>query len=240
MAAHSGEVALVTGASRGIGYNSALTLARNGAHVIAVARTVGGLEELDDEIQSAGSSATLVPLDLLDGDAIDRLGASIHERWGELDILVGNAGMLGGLSPVDHFDPKTFDKVFALNVTANWRLIRSLAPLLTASKSGRAIFMCSGNPENHKPFWGLYSATQSALQTLVRTWAAETEKSPLRVNLLDPGPMRTALRAAAMPGEDQAKLAHPSEIEEALLKLCSAELSQTGQTFSRKINGFQP
>ncbi len=212
-----GKLALVTGASRGIGYHSALALAKAGAHVICVARTVGGLEELDDEIQAAGGQATLVPLDLLDFDAIDRLGGSIFERWGKLDILVGNAGMLGSLSPIEHIEPKTFEKVFALNVTANWRLMRSLSPLLREADHGRAIFMTSSAADENKPFWGAYAASYSALQTLVETWAAENQKSGLSIGLLDPGPMETALRASAMPGEDRANLQHPSEIGARLL-----------------------
>lgn len=208
----SGKIALVTGASRGIGYHSALALAKAGAHVICVARTVGGLEELDDEIKSIGGNATLVPLDLLDFDAIDRLGGSIYERWGKLDILLGNAGMLGSLSPIEHIEPKTFEKVFALNVTANWRLMRSLSPLLREAEHGRAIFMTSSFATENKPFWGVYAASQSALQTLAATWSKETAKSSLTVSLLDPGPTETALRASAMPGEDRANLQHPSEI----------------------------
>jgi len=215
----NGKLALVTGASRGIGYHAALSLAKAGAQVICVARTVGGLEELDDEIQTAGCKATLVPLDLSDFDAIDRLGGSIYERWGKLDVLVGNAGMLGSLSPIEHIEPKTFEKVFALNVTANWRLMRSLSPLLRAADQGRAVFMTSSVAEEDKPFWGGYAASHSALQSLVKTWSAENRKTNLKINLLDPGPMETALRASAMPGEDRANLQHPSEIGKKLLPL---------------------
>ncbi len=215
----NGKLALVTGASRGIGYHSALALAKEGAHVICVARTVGGLEELDDEIQAAGGNATLVPLDLLDFDAIDRLGASIFERWGKLDILLGNAGMLGSLSPIEHIEPKTFEKVYALNVTANWRLMRSMSPLLREAGNGQAIFMTSELAQADKPFWSAYASSHAALQSLVKTWAAENGKSDLKISLLDPGPMETALRASAMPGEDRANLQHPSLIGEKLLPL---------------------
>ncbi len=232
------RLALVTGASRGIGYYSALALARAGVHVIAVARTVGGLEELDDEIQAAGGSATLVPLDLLDFEAVDRLGASIHERWGKLDILVGNAGILGGLSPLEHIDPKTFDKVMNLNVTANWRLLRSVSPLLREAENARIIFMTSDINHLHKPFWGAYSASQAALQTITRIWAAECEKTPMCINLLDTGPMRTALRAEAMPGEDADSIAHPSEIADSVLLLTAENLAENGRTYSREQKKF--
>ncbi len=235
----SGKIALVTGASRGIGYHSALTLAKQGAHVIAVARTVGGLEELDDEIQAAGGSATLVPFDLLDFDAIDRLGASIYERWGKLDILVANAGMLGDLSPLEHIEPKSFEKTLNLNVNANWRLIGSMSQLLRSAKSPRAVFMTANAPDTCKPFWGPYTASQSALQALVKTWAAECEKAELRINLLNTGPMRTALRAAAMPGEDPDTIAHPSEISDSLLKLVSDDLTENGKIFDREKNSFR-
>ncbi len=233
-----GKLALVTGASRGIGYHCALTLAKAGAHVVAVARTVGGLEELDDEIQSVGSSATLVPLDLLDFDGIDRLGASLHERWGKLDILVANAGMLGGLSPIEHIEPKTFEKILALNVTANWRLARSVSSLMRSSEYSRAVFLSSDLASSPKPFWGGYSVSQAALASLVETWALETEKTSLNVNMLDPGPMETALRAQAMPGEDKATLAHPREISDSLLLLCSNELQETGKTYRRQTSNF--
>ncbi|MEO1142749.1 MAG: SDR family NAD(P)-dependent oxidoreductase [Pseudomonadota bacterium] len=229
----SGKLALVTGASRGIGYHSALTLAKAGAHVIATARTVGGLEELDDEIQSLGGSATLVPFDLLDFEAIDRLGASIHDRWGKLDILVANAGMLGDLSPLEHIEPKSFEKTMNLNVVANWRLIGSLSQLLREADAARVVFLVSNAPETCKPFWGPYSASQAALQAMIKTWASECERIDMRINMLNPGAMRTALRAAAMPGEDPDTIAHPSEISDSLLQLVAGELSENGHTFSR-------
>lgn len=222
------RIALVTGASRGIGYFAALALAKEGAHVIAIARTVGGLEELDDSIRQAGGSATLVPLDLTDYDALDRLGASIDERWGRLDVLVANAANFAGLSPIGHFDPKAFERTMAVNVTANWRLIRSLDPLLKASDAGRAIFLSAAAAHQFKPFWAVSAASKAAMEALARTWAAESTATPLRVNILIPGPMRTAMRAQAMPGEDPATLAHPSELAPSLLMLASPELRETG------------
>lgn len=234
-----GKVSLVTGASRGIGYHCALTLAKAGAHVVAVARTVGGLEELDDEIKAAGGSATLVPLNITDFDALDRLGASIHERWNKLDILVSNAATLGDLSPIEHIEPKSFDKVMNLNVTANYRLIRSISPLLKLSQSGRAVFMTANAPDRCKPFWSPYTASQSALQAMVKTWAAECEKSTLRINMLNTGPMRTALRAQAMPGEDPKTISHPSEISDSLMALVSLNLTENGQIYDREQNSFR-
>lgn len=235
-----GKIALVTGASRGIGYHCALTLAREGAHVIATARTVGGLEELDDEIQAAGGSATLVPFDLTDFDAIDRLGGSIHERWGKLDILVSNAGTLGDLSPVEHVSIKSFEKVMNLNVTANYRLIRSISPLLRLADNARAVFMTADAADKTKPFWSAYTTSQTALRALVQTWASECVKQPMRINMLETGPMRTALRAQAMPGEAPESIAHPSEISESLLKLVSPHLEETGRVYKRETASFLP
>lgn len=218
----AGRVAVVTGASRGIGYFAAKGFAAAGAHVVAVARTVGGLEELDDEIKAAGGSATLVPLDLKDFDGIDRLGAAIYERWKRLDVLLANAGLLGQLSPVGHIAPKVWDDVMAVNVTANWRLIRSLDPLLKQSDSGRAIFMSSGAATKCRPFWGVYSVSKAAVNALVTTYAKEVERTPLRVVAVNPGPMRTGMRAQAMPGEDPNTLPHPSEIVPHLIEMASA------------------
>jgi NAD(P)-dependent dehydrogenase (short-subunit alcohol dehydrogenase family) len=214
-----GRVAVVTGASRGIGHATALALAKAGAHVVAVARTVGGLEELDDAIRAAGGAATLVPVDLKDFPAIDRLGAAIHERWGKLDILVGNAGILGPLSPLGHVDPKAFDDVLAVNVTANWRLIRSLDPLLQASDAGRALFVSSGAAHKTMAYWGPYSISKAALQAMVMTYARECERTKVRVNIVNPGPLRTRMRAEAMPGEDPAMLRTPEEIAPEIVKL---------------------
>src|SRR3954469_3355824 len=191
MSSLTGKIALVTGASRGIGRASAIALAKAGAHVICVARTVGGLEETDDEIQKAGGTATLVPMNLRDFEAIDRLGGSIFERWGRLDALFANAGVLGMLTPLAHLEPKTFQEVMEVNVTANWRLIRSLDPLLRLSDAGRALFVTSGAARKHTPFWGAYAVSKAALETMALTYAAECPDS-LKVNLLNPGAMRTA------------------------------------------------
>lgn len=226
-----GRVAVVTGASRGIGYVTALELARAGAHVIAVARTVGGLEELDDAIRAEGGAATLVPIDLKDFPAIDRLGASIHERWGKLDILVGNAGMLGPISPLGHVLPKAFDDVMAVNVTANWRLIRSLDPLLRAAEAGRALFVSSGAAHKTMAYWGPYSISKAALQALVMTYAAETLQTKLRVNLINPGPLRTRMRAEAMPGEDPLTLRTPEDLAPLIVRMASPEAAEHGMIF---------
>ncbi|WP_245440181.1 SDR family NAD(P)-dependent oxidoreductase [Mesorhizobium sp. Z1-4] len=228
----SGRIALVTGASRGIGYFIAKGLAAAGAHVIAVARTVGGLEELDDEIKAqGGGGATLVPLDIADMAGLDRLGGSIHERWGKLDILFANAGVLGVIAPVGHVEAKVFEKVMTVNVTSTWRLIRSVDPLLRASDAGRAILMSSGAAHSARAFWGPYAASKAAVEALGRSWADETKNMPLRVNCVNPGATRTAMRAQAMPGEDPAKLPHPSEVAGKILHLASPGLTETGQIY---------
>ena len=234
----SGRIALVTGASRGIGYFLAKGLAAAGAHVIAVARTVGGLEELDDEIKAAGGQATLVPLDVTDMPAIDRLGGAIHERWGKLDILVANAGILGVISPIGHVEAKTFEKVMAVNVTATWRLIRSVDPLLRASDAGRAIVMSSGAAHSARAFWGPYAASKAAVEALVRSWADETKNMPIRVNAVDPGATRTAMRAQAMPGEDPDTLPHPRDVAEKILPLASPSITETGLIYNVRLGRF--
>ena len=226
-----GRLALVTGASRGIGYQAALGFAQAGAHVIAVARTVGGLEELDDEIAEAGGSATLVPLDITDFDALDRLGASIHERWGELDILLGNAGTLGVLTPLPQNKPSVFEEVFAINVTANYRLIRAMDPLLQASDAGRALFLTSGAARSPKAFVGPYSASKAALETLVITYAAENRLKSVTANLVDPGTLRTKMRAQYAPGENPQSVTDPAEIVPSLVDLASPKSSQNGATY---------
>lgn len=228
----SGKVALVTGASRGIGRAMALMLAREGAHVIATARTVGGLEELDDDIAKAGGSATLVPLDIKDAEGVDRLGAAIFERWQRLDILVGNAGILGKLSPIGHVDPSVWADVMATNVTANWRLIRSMAPLLRQAEGARAVFLTSGVAVKHPAYWGAYSASKAALEALVKTYAAETATTSLRVNLLSPGPIATKMRAQAMPGEDATTLPSAEALAQAALPLFLGETDVTGEVFN--------
>jgi NAD(P)-dependent dehydrogenase (short-subunit alcohol dehydrogenase family) len=226
-----GRIALVTGASRGIGYFLAKQLAASGAHVIAVARTQGGLEELDDDIRASGGEATLVPLDLTDMAGIDRLGGAIHERWGKLDILASNAAILGVIAPIGHVEAKVFERVIAVNVTATWRLIRSVDPLLRISDAGRAILMSSSVAHSCKPFWAPYAASKAAVEALGRTWAHETAQSPLRVTMVDPGATRTAMRAQAVPGEDPSTLPHPSEVAEKLLPLLSADFTETGKLF---------
>lgn len=234
----TGRVALVTGASRGIGYHVAKELASAGAHVIAVARTVGGLEDLDDEIQAAGGQATLVPLDLTDSAGVDRLGGAIHERWKKLDILVANAGILGIIAPIGHVKAKVFDQVMATNVTATWRVIRSVDPLLKASDAGRAIVMTSDLAAAPRAFWGPFAASKAAVGAMTKSWAMETQNSALRANLVDPGPTRTAHRALAMPGEDPMSVPHPSEIAGRIAALASPSLDVTGKTFSVRENRF--
>jgi NAD(P)-dependent dehydrogenase (short-subunit alcohol dehydrogenase family) len=229
MARLQGRIALVTGASRGIGAAVAERFAREGAHVLAVARGQDGLEALDDRIRAIGGSATLVPLDLTDGPAIDRLGGTIAERYRRLDILVGNAAMLGTLGPLAHLRPEVWDRVIEINVTANWRLIRSMDALLRASDAGRAIFVTSGVARAVFPYWGAYAASKAALEMLVRVYAAEAAKSAVRVNILDPGVVRTAMRAAAMPGEDPMTLPTPEAIAGSFVSLASPRCRHTGR-----------
>jgi NAD(P)-dependent dehydrogenase (short-subunit alcohol dehydrogenase family) len=225
------RIALVTGASRGIGAAVALKLAEAGAHVVAVARTVGGLEELDDRIKAVGATATLVPLDLKDYPGIDRLGAALNQRYGRLDVLIGNAGVLGTLSPLGHVEPKVWDDVIAVNVTANWRLIRSMDPLLRASDAGRAVFISSGAASSARAYWGPYSISKAALEVLTRTYAAETATTPVRVNLVNPGPTRTKMRASAIPGEDATKLDTPAQVAEQILPLCLPGFAESGKLY---------
>jgi len=233
--AMAGRLALITGASRGIGRAAALALAEAGAHVILVARTTGGLEETDDAIQKIGGTATLVPMNLRDFDAIDRLGASIYERWGKLDAMLGNAGVLGTLTPLAQIAPKQFQEVMEVNVTANWRLIRSMDPLLRQSDAGRVVFVSSGAARKHTPYWGGYAVSKAALEMLALTYAAECRDTNLKVNLLNPGPMRTAMRAKAMPGEDPDTLPTPSEIAPQIVEMLSPSfgMSETVQNFRK-------
>jgi NAD(P)-dependent dehydrogenase (short-subunit alcohol dehydrogenase family) len=232
------RVALVTGASRGIGRAVALQLAAAGVHVIALARTQGALEELDDEIralrQMEESPATLVPCDLRDYAAIDRLGEAIFKRWGRLDALVGNAGLLGPLSPLHHVDTKPWDDVLAVNVTANWRLIRALDPLLRASNAGRVAFISSdaGHRSPLRAYWGPYAVSKAALDALARTYAAETvNTSDIKVMLVNPGALRTRMRAAAMPGEDPQSLRTPEELAPKIVEICSSAWRETGKLY---------
>jgi len=225
----SGRVALVTGASRGIGAAAAKALAAEGAHVILLARTQGGLEEVDDAIRAAGGTATLLPFDLAETKKIATIGAGIAERFRRLDILVGNAGILGDLSPVAMSEPKTFENVFKVNFFANYHLIRALDALLRGSDAGRAIFVTSGAAKINQPFWGGYAASKAALERLVETYAAETAFSPLKVNILDPGIVHTKMRRDAFPAEDAATLPMPETLAKRFVDLASPGLTDTGR-----------
>ena len=217
----SSRLVVVTGASRGIGRASALALAKAGAHVIAVARTQGGLEELDDEIQrETGEGATLVPLDLADGDKIDQLGGLLFERFKRLDGLVHAAATLGLLTPVSHMSPRDWDRTVQLNLTASYRLIRSFEPLLKASDAGRAVFLTSSLATTPRAFWGAYAATKAGMEVLVRIWTDEVDITPIRTAIVDPGRMRTRMRAEAFPGEDPETLPDPAEIGPLIVDLC--------------------
>lgn len=225
----AGRVALVTGASRGLGAAAALAYAREGAHCVLVARTVGGLEELDDRIQAVGGTATLVPLDVTDGPGIDRLGQALFDRFGRLDVLLGNAAILGTLSPMGHFEPKVFEQVMAVNVTANWRLIRSMDPLLRRSDAGRAIFVTSGASRRIIPYWGAYATSKAALDMMVGVYAAEVAHTQVRVNLFNPGPMRTFMRREAFPGEDEVNQIPPEAHDESLVRLAMPSCTMNGE-----------
>jgi NAD(P)-dependent dehydrogenase (short-subunit alcohol dehydrogenase family) len=233
-----GKVALVTGASRGLGFETALHLAREGAHVVATARTKAGLEELDDAIKAQGGAATLVPLDIRDFDGIDRLGAAIHERWQKLDILIGNAGVLGKLTPLAQLDPNIWAEAMEVNVTSNYRLIRSMDPLLRASENGRAIFVTSGLAYKCFAYWGAYSITKAALEAMMKTYAAEMETTPVRVNCFSPGPTRTNMRAKAMPGEDPLSIPSATEVTAQMLELCLANFTENGGVFKYAADGL--
>jgi NAD(P)-dependent dehydrogenase (short-subunit alcohol dehydrogenase family) len=222
-------VALVTGASRGIGAALALELARRGMHVVATARTEGGLTELDDAIRAAGGSATLLPLDLLEGAGLDMVGPSIFDRFGRLDVLVHNAGALGRLTPVPHIMPADWNAVVGVNLSAGWRLIRTCAPVLLAAPAGRAVFVTTRRASEPRAYWGAYGATKAALEHLVLTWAHEVATSNLRVNLFDPGPVRSRMRAEAFPGEDPTTLRPPEAVAPALAALCGADETRHGE-----------
>jgi len=227
----NGRIALITGASRGIGYEVAKQFAAEGAHVVLVARTVGALEELDDDIRKKGGAATLVPLDLREHTLIDHLGHTIYQRWGKLDILVGNAAQLGVLTPLAQVDPKIWQQVFDVNVTANYRLIRSMDPLLRKSDAGRAIFVTSGAASGNFAYWGAYGASKAALEVMVCTYAEEMAHTRVKVNLIDPGVARTALRAQAFPGEDPATLADPSVVARQMLVLARPDCQSHGEIY---------
>jgi len=227
----TGRIALLTGASRGIGAATALALARAGAHVVAVARTIGGLEELDDAIRAVGGTATLVPLDLTDTDGIIRLAAALLQRYQRLDVLIGNAGLVGPSSPLDHLQPKDWEEVMAVNVTANWHLIRAMDALLRRSDAGRAVFISSGAAHNMRAYRGPYSVSKAALEALARTYAAETVSTAVRVNLVNPGPTRTRMRAQVMPGENPMTLPPPEAVAEKIVALCLPDFTETGRLY---------
>ncbi len=224
----NGRIALVPGASRGIGRAVALRFAEEGAHLILTARTVGGLEEVDDLVRGRGGNATLVPMDLSQVDEIDRLGAAIHQRFGRLDVLVANAAMLGVLSPVGHIEPLVWDETIRLNLTSNYRIIRSLDPLLRQSEAGRAIFVTSGAARG-KAFWGAYAATKAGLESLVKCYAKEMENTNIRVNLLSPGATRTGMRASAFPGENPKTIKMPESIASLFLELAETSCNRHGE-----------
>jgi NAD(P)-dependent dehydrogenase (short-subunit alcohol dehydrogenase family) len=231
----AGRLALVTGASRGLGAAIARRFAAEGAQLVLVARTVGGLEETDDAVRAAGGSATLVPLDLRDFDAIDRLGQSLYDRFGRLDILVGNAAHLGALSPVGHIGVRDWTEVVNLNLTANWRLIRSLDPLLRASEAGRAIFVTDAVGRRPQAYWGAYAASKAGLEALVRVYADETERTRVRVNLIDPGRLRTRLRARAFPGEKPESVPGPESATDAFVALAEAGCTRHGELIEVQV-----
>jgi NAD(P)-dependent dehydrogenase (short-subunit alcohol dehydrogenase family) len=237
------RIAIVTGASRGIGYATARALAKRGAHIVAIARTQGGLEELDDEIRQDGGTATLVPLALTDFDGIARLGAALNERHGKIDILVGNAGVAGPSSPLGHVDLKPWNDVMAVNVTANFQLIRCMEPLLRKSDAGRAVFITSGAANKATAYLGPYAASKAALETLVRVWARETASTGIRVNLFNPGPIRTRMRASVFPGEDPMTLNTPEQAAEFIVPMCAPKWTETGKLFDYKTHtlmSFRP
>ncbi|MFG1348278.1 SDR family NAD(P)-dependent oxidoreductase [Xanthobacter autotrophicus] len=236
------KIALVTGATRGIGAATAIELARAGAHVICVGRSDSGLQDMDDNIRAVGGTATLVPLDLKDFEAIDRLGGALYERYGRLDVFVANAGVLGPLSPLGHVYPKDWDNIVAVNLTANWRCVRSFDPLLKLSPAGRVVMISSGAAHKARAYWGPYALTKAGLEVLARTWAAESVSGNLKVNLFNPGPIRTLMRAKAFPGEDPMTLPAPEEAAAAILPLCLPSFMETGKLYDfpqGKLLSFQ-
>lgn len=230
----AGRLALVTGASRGIGRAVALGLAKAGAHVVLLARTVGALEELDDDIRAVGGGATLVELDLKRTDKLDALGPTLLQRWGRLDILVANAGILGPLSPLGHITSDAWREVIDVNLTANWHIVRSVDPLIRRSDAGRAVFVSSGAALARNAYWGPYAVSKAGLEALAKTWALELADTPAKVNVINPGPIRTGMRAKAFPGEDPASLKTPDEIVPLFLRLASPGFAQTGKVFDFK------
>src|SRR5512141_821508 len=225
------RIALVTGASRGIGAALALHLAEAGAPVVAVARTVGGLEALDDKIKAAGGSATLVPLDVKDSDGIARLALALNERYGRLDVLIGNAGIIGPLSPLGHIEPKDWDNLIAVNVTANWQFIRCMDPLLRQAPAGRAVFLTSAVAYKGRAYWGPYAASKAALDALVRAYAAECATTNVRANLFAPGPTCTRMYLGAFPGVDPKTLPTPDDVAKAMVPLCLPVCTENGRIY---------
>ena len=232
------RIALVTGASRGIGAAVAFELAEAGAHVVAVARTVGGLEELDDKIKAAGGSATLVPLDVKDSAGVGRLASALNERYGRLDVLIGNAGILGSLSPLGHVEPKDWDNLIAVNLTSNWQFIRFMDPLLQRAEAGRAVFLTSTVAYLGRAYWGPYAASKAGLDALVRSYAAENATTKVRANLFSPGPTRTRMYLSAFPGTDPATLPTPAQIAKALLPLCLPDCTESGKNYDFRAKKF--
>jgi NAD(P)-dependent dehydrogenase (short-subunit alcohol dehydrogenase family) len=226
------RVALVTGASRGIGRAVAVGLAREGAHVVLLARTTGGLEEVDDEIRAAGGTATLVTLDLRKPDKVDALGPTLYQRWGKLDILVANAGVLGPISPLPHITADAWNEVIDINLTANWRLIRSLDPLLRRADAARAVFVSSGAASGKNAYWGPYAVSKAGLEALVKTYANEVASTAIKVNILNPGPVRTTMRQRAYPGENPDTLPAPEALVPMFLDLLDVGQSDSGQVYN--------
>ena len=224
------RIALVTGASRGIGAATAVKLAALGAHVVLVARTQGGLEEVDDAIRKVGGTASLTPLDLTEFERIDKLGAALYERYKKLDILIGNAGLLGTLGPMGHTDPQIWDQTMAVNVTANWRLIRSMDPLLRQSDAGRAIFLTSTAGQRPRAYWGIYAVSKAALEMMIKTYAQEIEKTHIRANLFNPTGTRTGMRAEAFPGEDPMTIKTPEYVADQIVELALPSFTVNGET----------
>ena len=225
----NGRIALVTGASRGIGRAAALGLAQAGAHVIISGRSLPQLESLDDEIQAAGAGATLLQLDLRKGDKLDQLGPTLYQRWQKLDILIANAGILGPLSPLGHITEDGFLSTIDINLTANWRLIRTLDPLMKRSDAGRAVFVTSGAAAGRHAYWGPYGASKAGLEALVKSWAAELANTTVRANLVNPGPVRTGMRAKAFPGEDPMTLPAPEDLAALFVELASPSCERNGE-----------
>ncbi|MCC7253781.1 SDR family NAD(P)-dependent oxidoreductase [Hyphomicrobium sp.] len=234
------RIALVTGASRGLGRAMALALAREGAHVVICARTIGALEELDDEIRALGGHATILKLDLRAHDRIDQIGPVLYQRWGKLDILVAAGGILGPLSPLPHISADAWQSVLDINLSANWRLIRTLDPLLKRAEAGRALFVTAGAAAADLAYWGPYAVSKAGLEALVKSYAHELANTNVRVTLLDPGPLRTALRAKAFPGEDKSKLVEPEQVAAFALPLLLPTQTENGKIVRYRADGAQP